>query len=372
MYVCMVCDICTWFVSLSLLVGGGYMSSASATYCFCCCYPLYCTLEDLYYCVFSTTNLLPPTYHHLPIMHTHRPTTSSTLQEMLEIESSEEEASKGSSTIRNNIRNVCVILLCLILCIGGGILIAWLLKNGSLLSFGRYDDTSNLQRVLDVNISNLGVFIGYGQSNSDCCGSMGYMLRHTENVFQYGNNATYTYSDPMIGAYCRGGCVYGPIGDRLIDLGRFQSVVFATTGMPGAELSALNHGDEYFEYLVAVYREMNTTFGKVDGVLYHQGESDHGRSSSYFEKFETFLSNLSDEGIDESTGLKMYVSRATYCGNSVDTELNSVQQNLATQLTVVFPGPNTDLLQGSAYRYDDCHFSVLGLERISEMWGGIL
>ena len=84
--------------------------------------------------------------------------------------------------------------------------------------------------------------------------------------------------------------------------------------MPGAELSMLNQETRILD-IHQTHKEMNDTFGKVDGVLYHQGESDHGRSSSYFAKFETLLSNLRDEGDDESTGLKMYVSRATYWPN---------------------------------------------------------
>ena len=267
---------------------------------------------------------------------------------------------------------ICGIVSLVIIMVGGVITYFTLKSSGVLSNFGRFNDTSNLNQVQIVNRSSVGVFIGYGQSNSDCCGLTGYVLRHPDKVFQFGQNATWTYNDPMLGAFCYLGCAYGPIGDRLIDLGRYEQTVFATTGMPGAELSMLNQGDAYFGYLVQTYKEMNDTFGKVDGVLYHQGESDHGRSSSYYAKFETLLSNLRDEGIDESTGLKMYVSRATYCANSVDNDLSAVQLDLATQLPEVYEGPNTDLLQGSEYRYDDCHFNVPGFERIAEMWGDIL
>eukprot|EP00938_MAST-03A_sp_MAST-3A-sp1_P001533 g1533.t1 len=286
---------------------------------------------------------------------------------------SENTASNAKETSKTTKYFAICGIVCLVCILVGSLVTYFTLESsGSFSKVGRFNDTSNLNQVQIVNRSNLGVFIGYGQSNSDCCGLTGYVLRHPDTVFQFGQNKTWTYNDPMLGAWCHLGCVYGPIGDRLIDLGRFEKTVFATTGMPGAQLSMLNQGDAYFGYLVKTYKEMNDTFGKVDGVLYHQGESDHGRSSSYFEKFETLLSNLRDEGIDESTGLKMYVSRATYCANSVDNDLSAVQQDLASQLSEVYEGPNTDLLQGSEYRFDNCHFTVSGFERIAEMWGDIL
>ena len=55
------------------------------------------------------------------------------------------------------------------------------------------------------------------------------------------------------------------IGDRLIDL-MIEQTVFATTGMPGAELSMLNQGDAIW-ISRSTYKEMNDTFGKVDGAL---------------------------------------------------------------------------------------------------------
>ena len=232
--------------------------------------------------------------------------------------------------------------------------------------------------------SRLGVYIGYGQSNSDCSCSLGYKVTHADDIFQYyagrsigvGTmqrpvNETYLYSEPMLGATMPFGCVYGPLGDMLINRGMHDQVVFATCGLGGSPLSGLAFPEtEPFRFLVATYKGLLSKFGHVDGILFHQGESDAYwmnplGSVTYRDTFIEFLDNMRDHGIAEPT---VYVSRATYCLKTVDNTLSNIQANLVDIGDNIKPGPNTDLYIDDKYRRDQCHFTLSGMQVLAQAW----
>ena len=214
----------------------------------------------------------------------------------------------------------------------------------------------------------LGVFIGYGQSNSDCCGEEpGVTISNKKNQFMHFDNETYVYEEPMLGAYCRGSCPYSSIGKVLLENGKYTQVVFATTGLPGASLKTLSgsahDGYKSFEYFIKTYKEMKLKYGKVDGVLFHQGESDQKLSASYRESFMEFMGNIKKHGLSD---VKIYVSGATLCNGTDDPDLLKVQMDLI-DIDGVESGPDSDSL-GVGSRYDGCHFTHQGFEQIGELW----
>jgi hypothetical protein len=93
--------------------------------------------------------------------------------------------------------------------------------------YGRDVDTSS--RILrSPTKERIGVFIAYGQSNSECCGEMGYNA--SDNVFQHWAGRTYNYGEPMLGSVCGGGCVWGRVADRLVPT-VYDEVVIMTCGV---------------------------------------------------------------------------------------------------------------------------------------------
>ena len=241
------------------------------------------------------------------------------------------------------------------------------------------DTGSRISREPTASGAELGVFAGYGQSNSDCCGSgpNPSSVEHSHKIFNFftgANTTTFEYKEPMLGAFCHGSCPYLKIGNELIDAGMYDEVVFSTSGMPGAPLSMIN-GDEpafpYFSYLVETYKGMLAKYGKVDGILFHQGESDNGKSDAYEALFDSFLQNLANEGIPVggAGGAKIYVSRTTRCGYlEIDSALSAVQLALADK-DGVEEGPNTDTVSiDKRYRYDSCHFTQEGWDEVADLW----
>lgn len=145
--------------------------------------------------------------------------------------------------------------------------------------------------------------------------------------------------------------------------------MFATYGRGGYPIEWLTNGTAaYFRFLKNL-KNMIQLFGKVDGILFHQGESnnnlnDVASAEKYKSEFRMLLFNLLDEGIDTP----VYISRVSVCNSPSDTELLRVQSELAEEFSNARYGPNTDLL-ASVYRTSDkCHFSRLGKMKVAEMW----
>ena len=228
----------------------------------------------------------------------------------------------------------------------------------------RFTDLTNRKKS-NVNVGSLtGIFITYGQSNAANSGQYGYHV--SQKVFQYFDNNIYSYEDPALGGSGLSGSVWGMTGDKLILNGLFDQVVFSVTGVGGSNIEQLNKGTRY-KYFKNEYFNLLNKFGRVDGILFHQGESDHREYNdvNYLNKFNDFLAQLSRDGIQTN----FYLSRASYCRNWVDQDLINSQNKIIFENAMVLEGPNTDTLIQDEYRLPDrCHFSLKGLDKFSQMW----
>lgn len=232
---------------------------------------------------------------------------------------------------------------------------------------GRNFNLNNYEEVKSIENGKVGVFLTYGQSNSVSSGEPGYFVKN--NVYQYSSGTLFKYKDPVLsGSLGLGGSVWGLLGDKLIDKGLFNEVIFSNCGWGGRKISELNKG-HYFNFLVENYNSLIYRFGKVDGILFHQGESDNNPNGTknYYKNFVDFLNKLKDLNINTP----IYLSRVSYCGDKYpkNEELISIQNKIVEDFENVKFGPNTDLLIEDMYRTPDkCHFSLLGFDKFSDMW----
>jgi len=230
---------------------------------------------------------------------------------------------------------------------------------------GRFNKVNGrIQSTVNTSLTT-GVYITYGQSNSENSGELGYDV--INEVYQFFNDTIYEYEDPSLGGTGSKGSVWGMVGDKLINNGVHDKVIFSMTGWGGKTLKELN-SDCLYLYFVTQYHHLHKKFGKVDGILFHQGESNHKSLSghqNYNKEFILFLQNLKRNGINSP----LYLSQVSYCNNEIDDELLRIQNTLVKEINCVYKGPNTDLLIDSQYRLpDNCHFSMLGFEKFSDMW----
>jgi hypothetical protein len=211
-----------------------------------------------------------------------------------------------------------------------------------------------------------GIYITYGQSNAANYGELGYDVK--EQVYMAVAGETFIYKDPSLGAEGpSGGTVWGMLGDKLIQKGLHDKVVFANCAWGGLPMKELKEGQR-FGYLVINYLGLKNRFGKVDGILFHHGEANNSDEGieNYYRDFLEFIHNLRQNGIE----VPIYLSRVSLCGNKgPNKELTNIQDKLIKDFKIIKAGPNTDLLSDKKFRLkDNCHFSLEGYNKFSDMW----
>ena len=218
-------------------------------------------------------------------------------------------------------------------------------------------------------LKNIGVYLTYGQSNSTNSGEYGYFVKN--EVFQYLLGKTFVYEDPSLGGTGIGGSVWGMVGDKLIENEVHDQVVFSNSGWGGKSIGELKDGHE-FEFLITNYNGLIDKYGRVDGILFHQGESNNSPEGvrNYYNDFSEFISNLKERGVE----IPVYLSRVSLCGkNPINENLTDIQNKLIREIDIVREGPNTDLLSLESDRLNDyCHFSLQGNDKFSDMWVELL
>jgi len=227
---------------------------------------------------------------------------------------------------------------------------------------------SAIGNLKEVNLTvddGVGIYLTYGQSNAANHGQIGYEVKN--KVYQYFEGKAYFYKDPSLGATGYDGSVWGMVGDKLIESNIHNKVVFSNNGFGGRRIEELNK-EPFLNYLIENYNKLLKDYGRVDAILFHQGEINHSNkygNSRYYKEFEILVEKLKAEGII----IPIYLSRTSICNNESDTNLIESQNRIIHDMDIVFPGPNTDLLSDKKFRLpDNCHFSRLGFEEFSDMW----
>ena len=210
---------------------------------------------------------------------------------------------------------------------------------------------------------NTGVFIAYGQSNAaNSCECNEETV--SNQAYQYFQGETYRFNKTMIGTTGVNCSPWSVLATKLIDNNLYENVVFANCAVAGRPLEQLNKGFNYY-YLEENLKNMILNFGKVDGILFHQGEANHSTVLGFDNYFNDF--NIFQEKIKIiSPETKIYLCRATYCNNYSDIDLIYIQNNIINSYDNVYAGPNTDELID--YRVDDCHLSKEGIVEFSNMF----
>lgn len=255
-----------------------------------------------------------------------------------------------------------------------GNVVAWLLVlNGPLLHAvvakfksdnARVSDIRDRQAVEKADVQGFGIFLTYGQSNSVNSGQIGYVPG--PQVLNFYQGRLYRYEDPALGGQGRQGSVWGRLGDRLVSQNLYPGVIFALAGAHGKTVRQLSEGPHY-EYFLEHYRALRKSLGRVDAILFHQGEANHRhkQAGDYERQFLAFYRKLRADGVTAP----LYLSQASLCNNAPDEQLLGQQDSLIADLPGVLRGPNSDALAHPRYRLPDrCHFSAEGLDALAQLW----
>lgn len=232
--------------------------------------------------------------------------------------------------------------------------------------FGRTYDIKGLSSKQVIISDKTGIYLTYGQSNSVNSGELGYDVQNDVYQFILGN--TFDYKDPSLGGTGRGGSVWGMVGDKLIEKGFHDKVIFSNSGWGGRKIEELKYG-EFFDFLRFNYLTLIEKYGRVDGILFHQGEGNNSSKGvkNYYNDFSEFVTNLKQVGIE----VPIYLSRVSLCteNHPINNKLTDIQNQLIKDFDIIKEGPNTDLLSKKSERLEDyCHFSLEGYHKFSDMW----
>ena len=119
---------------------------------------------------------------------------------------------------------------------------------------------------------------------------------------------------------------------------------------------------------------------RVTHVLWVQGEIDYVKGTNekdYRDRFVSLVSSLRSHGV----AAPVYVAIASKClgASNGGTRFHSADNPIArAQLALRDPGANlrsgvnSDALLGDLDRYDDCHFSASGEQKVARAWADLL
>ncbi|MGI0488671.1 sialate O-acetylesterase [Pantanalinema rosaneae CENA516] len=209
------------------------------------------------------------------------------------------------------------------------------------------------------------VALAFGQSNSANFGNQRRTAQASVYHFHAGN--CYRAADPLLGADGNGGSVWTRLGDKIVQQGLFDHVLFASIGLGGSEIRRWTPGGDLHPRLTTTIQQLTTAGFGITHLLWHQGETDAALGTPteiYQHRFTAMLESIRSTGVQAP----IYVSIASRCEEILpQPSIQAAQRALVNPAQGILPGPNTDELDG-ADRYDRCHFSASGLDKAADLW----
>lgn len=216
------------------------------------------------------------------------------------------------------------------------------------------------------------VILTFGQSNAANAGAQCYVPRRSVYAYNVFDMNYYRAIDPLPGATNDGGSVWGRLGDKLIEAGLFQSVLFVPIAVGGSYIKDWTPRDGYcYRRLLLTLSRLKRTGIRPDMLCWQHGEADANlvmtSSEEYQARFRRLLTEVRLAGVEAP----VYIAVASHCANGPHPCQNHEQirraQRQLVSLPDVLPGPDTDQFTGD-FRHDGCHFSEKGLDAVAQAW----
>jgi hypothetical protein len=213
------------------------------------------------------------------------------------------------------------------------------------------------------------VALVFGQSNAANSGET--PGRPHPGVFEFHRGRVLEARDPLLGAEGRGGSIWLRLGGQLVQNGDADAVVLVPYAFSSTEIERWAPGGNLHQGLLQRIIDAQRTGLRFTHLLWHQGEADArlGTSESeYRERFLAMLAAIRRTGVDAP----VFVTRATRCEKTRESAaIRSAQAKLEDSAAGIRQGPDLDM-QGFAERYDGCHFSSEGLDKVAQLWRKVL
>jgi hypothetical protein len=236
------------------------------------------------------------------------------------------------------------------------------LGNGQYDNFGRLTSINGKsETACPTQSSDTGVLLAIGQSNSANHADKKVATRFPSQVFNYYDGKCYVASSPLLGATGEEGEFITPLADKLIENGTYKTIVIIASGIGGTPISRWQADGDLNQMLLDSLASIKKY--KITDVIWHQGESDFGNSTSA-KVYEKSFHSLKDSLRSSAISAPFFIAVATKCGNKAtwkEDNPTALGQKKLEDNREIFVAANTDeLLENVDRRSDLCHFSETG------------
>jgi Carbohydrate esterase, sialic acid-specific acetylesterase len=222
------------------------------------------------------------------------------------------------------------------------------------------------------------VLLLIGQSNAGNHGSQRFTSEHGERVVNFFDGQCYAAASPLLGSDGNSGEYWTQLGNLLLDRGTFDKVILAPVAVSGSEISRWAHGGDLNGVMIETADQLQRSGYRATHVLWVQGEIDYTKGTNekdYRDRFLSLVSSLRSVGV----AAPVYVGVATKCSlSNAGARFHSANPVALAQLALPDPrsnlrsGVNSDALLGDLDRFDGCHFSSSGEQKVAKAWADLL
>lgn len=224
--------------------------------------------------------------------------------------------------------------------------------------------------MIDGERARTAVIVTLGQSNAANHGAGIYVARRRVDNFNIYDGKCYHAADPLLGASGEEGNFATRLGDKLIEAGLFDRVIFAPIAMGGTTVEQWADEGMFNRRIVALLRRLYDAKLTVDFILWHQGEGNPGMGDvegrQYRKNLHEVIATFRRYGVDAP----FFVALATRCGDAPHpnaVNIRAGQLGCVDPAAGIFLGPDTDKI-GVEHRWDKCHFDSAGLDLAASLW----
>jgi len=218
-----------------------------------------------------------------------------------------------------------------------------------------YTDINSKTRVACPEPAKTEVIVAIGQSNAANNG--GHRFQNKDNqILNFFNGQCFVASDPMLGATDNRGSMWIPFSKSY----KTDKTILLVSFAAGAtQVSQWNDPQDLAKHFDDNMSHLTSAGYLPELFIWIQGESDIGtKVDEYRSSLMQFMRGVQSRYPTSQIAL----SGTSYCGGHQSKSLRAAQRKVANKLDLIWLGA-TDDLSAPQYRYDDCHFSQLGLEK---------
>ena len=231
-------------------------------------------------------------------------------------------------------------------------------KTKSQQQYAVYADINARKRVDCPAPQNAEVVVTFGQSNAANSGGHRY-TNQDPRILNFFDGHCYVASDPMLGASADRGSLWIPFAQAYKS---DKTLVFVTFAVGATRLDQWADPDDLGKHFKHNMSSLKQAGLSPDLFLWVQGESDHASDVSVYERsLDEYLSGIATE-FPES---RLALSGTSYCASNSSKALVRAQRKVAQNRDFIWLGVTDDIV-GSEYRYDNCHFSKYGMDKVAK------